>query len=103
MFACSRCNAPLQIPADLSALDAPCNYCGARTPIPADLAQIRMQQHAQFAAMQQQAAIQAQIGAATQNTMSFVKWVIIVSVAAPLVITAVVLFFVFGIVERVTP
>ena len=99
-LSCSGCGAPLALPPDLTAIEAPCGYCPTRTPLPVDIVEIRLREHAQLAEQEQQATAQAQIGATAKRTTSFVMWIVILSVVAPLLITGVVLAFVFSATSR---
>src|SRR5580700_8631210 len=100
-LACARCGAPVSLPADLTAQDVECGFCKTRTPLPMDLLGVRLGEHrASLARSQQaaaQAAVQAQGAATTRKVTSFVMWIVIVSLAVPLLITAGVLVFVYSV------
>jgi hypothetical protein len=87
-LACSGCGAPVALPSDLTAQEAVCPFCPMRTALPADLLAVRLREHKELFAEQQQAAIQAQVGATVRKTTKFVMWIVIVSVALPIVLTA---------------
>lgn len=58
-----------------------------RTALPADLLAVRLREHQQLFAEQQKLAAQAQVGDTVRKTTKFVMWIVIVSVAAPIVMT----------------
>jgi len=87
----------------MTAQEVLCAFCGAGTPLPADLLAVRMQQNQRAMVMQQQAAVQAEIGTTVRRTTSFVMWIVIVSVALPIVITVVVMVFVASVAHRAVP
>jgi hypothetical protein len=86
-LACSGCGAPVALPPDLTAQEATCPFCPVRTALPADLLTVRLREHQQLFAEQQKLAAQAQVGETVRKTTRFVMWIVIVSVAAPIVLT----------------
>jgi hypothetical protein len=102
-LACSRCGAPVSLPADLAAYDVQCGFCRTRTPLPPELLGLRLREHQELVEQQRQAAAQAQGAAVTRKTMSLVLWIVVISVAVPLLITIAVLIFVAVIATQAVP
>jgi hypothetical protein len=89
-LSCSGCGAPLTLPTDLAALDAPCGYCTVRTPLPPDVVKLRLEEHAQLAENKRQEEVQARVGASVDKARSFTMWIVVLSVVAPLVLAGVI-------------
>ena len=100
---CVHCGAPVSLPADLTALDAPCEFCKARTALPAEMVKLRLSEQEQLASQQRAARSQAEVSASARRSSSVAMWITLVSVALPLIITAAVLVNVFSRVSHTAP
>lgn len=93
---CAHCGAPVTLPADLTALDAPCEFCKARTALPAEMVKLRLKEQEQLASQHRAAQSQAEVSATVRRSSSMALWITLISVALPLIITGAVMWRVFS-------
>jgi LSD1 subclass zinc finger protein len=97
---CESCGAPLTLPRDLTALDAPCAYCHAQTPLPVHLVELRLREHAQLAARQradppelaphEQLTRQARVDGAPAKGGSAALWIVLLPTLFSLLVSGIV-------------
>lgn len=102
-ISCAHCGAPVNPPADLTALDATCEFCKQRTPLPPEIVKLRLREQEQLAsqqraaqAQQRAAQVQEEVKANVRRAGSMALWITLISVALPIIITGVVLMRVFS-------
>jgi hypothetical protein len=99
---CAHCGAPINLPSDLTALEATCEFCKARTPLPPDLVKVRLNEHRELAQEQRAEQHQAEVNATVRRASSMSTWITLFSVALPIIITIAVMARVFSSIHTTT-